>query len=175
MCDARATQASKRDMRALLGSRAKWVVCHASSAYRHALKEVLADPALAAVVSNTHAAAEVRALGEFFGRLSAQPDRVTYGLRFVEAAAEQSAVETLLVADTLFRANNVATRARYVALVESVRSARGAVHIFSSLHVSGEQLAGLSGVAALLRFPIPDVEAAEALADAAGDDRAGSM
>ena len=30
-----------------------------------------------------------------------------------------------------------------------------AVHIFSSFHASGEQLAQLSGVAALLRFPMP--------------------
>ncbi len=30
--------------------------------------------------------------------------------------------------------------------------------IFSSLHVSGEQLALLSGVAAILRYPLPEIE-----------------
>eukprot|EP00983_Pelagomonas_calceolata_P086325 1156736-Pelagomonas_calceolata.AAC.2 len=30
--------------------------------------------------------------------------------------------------------------------------------IFSSMHVSGEQLKQLSGIAALLRFPLPDLE-----------------
>ena len=45
-----------------------------------------------------------------------------------------------------------------VAVVESVRDAQGTVHIFSSMHVSGEQLQNLSGVAAVLRFPLPDIE-----------------
>ncbi len=30
--------------------------------------------------------------------------------------------------------------------------------MFSSMHVSGEQLNLLSGVAAILRFPMPDIE-----------------
>jgi protein pelota len=30
--------------------------------------------------------------------------------------------------------------------------------IFSSMHVSGQQLTQLSGIAALLRFPLPDLE-----------------
>jgi protein pelota len=30
--------------------------------------------------------------------------------------------------------------------------------IFSSMHVSGEQLKQLSGIAALLRFPLPELE-----------------
>ena len=41
----------------------------------------------------------------------------------------------------------------------SPSSAGAGVHIFSSLHVSGEQLSRLSGVAAILRFPLPiDIE-----------------
>ncbi len=30
--------------------------------------------------------------------------------------------------------------------------------IFSTMHVSGEQLAQLTGVAAILRFPMPEIE-----------------
>lgn len=30
--------------------------------------------------------------------------------------------------------------------------------IFSSMHVSGEQLTQITGVAAILRFPLPDIE-----------------
>lgn len=40
--------------------------------------------------------------------------------------------------------------------MEEVRGAGGTVRIFSSMHVSGEQLAQLSGIAAVLRFPLPD-------------------
>ncbi|CAI5957360.1 unnamed protein product [Closterium sp. NIES-64] len=59
----------------------------------------------------------------------------------------------------LFHSNaDVKTRRRYVDLVESVRANGGQVHVFSSLHVSGEQLVNLAGIAAILRFPLPELE-----------------
>lgn len=39
-------------------------------------------------------------------------------------------------------------------LTESVQAKGGSTHIFSTLHPSGEQLRGLTGVAAVLRFPM---------------------
>ncbi|CAG2121638.1 unnamed protein product, partial [Medioppia subpectinata] len=45
-----------------------------------------------------------------------------------------------------------------VRLVDSVRENGGEVRLFSSLHVSGEQLDQLTGVAAILRFPMQDLE-----------------
>ena len=36
---------------------------------------------------------------------------------------------------------------------DAVRALGASVHVFSSMHVSGEQLANFSGVAAVLRFP----------------------
>ena len=76
----------------------------------------------------------------------------------VLAAHERLAIDKLLITDALFRCSDVKTRAKWVAVVESVRDAQGTVHIFSSMHVSGEQLQNLSGVAAVLRFPLPDIE-----------------
>uniref|UniRef100_A0A672K7N6 Protein pelota homolog n=1 Tax=Sinocyclocheilus grahami TaxID=75366 RepID=A0A672K7N6_SINGR len=55
----------------------------------------------------------------------------------------------------------IATRSRYVRLVDNVKENGGNVRIFSSLHVSGEQLNQLSGVVAVLRFPIADMSEAE--------------
>jgi protein pelota len=52
----------------------------------------------------------------------------------------------------------VTQRKRYVKLVESVKENNGVVKIFSSMHVSGEQLGQLSGIAAILRFPMPEIE-----------------
>uniref|UniRef100_A0A4W6CQQ7 Protein pelota homolog n=1 Tax=Lates calcarifer TaxID=8187 RepID=A0A4W6CQQ7_LATCA len=63
----------------------------------------------------------------------------------------------LQVGDSL----RASTISRYVRLVDSVRDNGGNVRIFSSLHVSGEQLTQLSGVAAILRFPIADLSEAE--------------
>uniref|UniRef100_A0A8B9LJU0 Protein pelota homolog n=1 Tax=Astyanax mexicanus TaxID=7994 RepID=A0A8B9LJU0_ASTMX len=79
----------------------------------------------------------------------------------VEKAAEALAIDILLISDKLFRHQDIATRSRYVRLVDNVRDNGGTVRIFSSLHVSGEQLSQLSGVAAILRFPIADLSEAE--------------
>jgi protein pelota len=63
-----------------------------------------------------------------------------------------------LPADKLFRINNVAKRKKYADLVEGVREAGGEALLFSSMHISGEQLNNLSGIAAVLRFPLPELE-----------------
>ncbi len=52
----------------------------------------------------------------------------------------------------------------YVALVDGVHGLGGTTLTFSSLHVSGEQLGRLSGVAALLRFAVEDVDEAHGTA-----------
>lgn len=49
-------------------------------------------------------------------------------------------------------------RRAYAQLVEGVRESGGEALVFSGAHVSGEQLDQLSGVAAILRFPLPDLE-----------------
>jgi protein pelota len=64
----------------------------------------------------------------------------------------------VLPADKLFRINNVAKRKKYADLVEGVCEAGGEALLFSSMHVSGEQLNNLSGIAAVLRFPLPELE-----------------
>jgi len=45
-----------------------------------------------------------------------------------------------------------------VKLVDDVREFGGDVKIFSSMHVSGEQLEQLTGVCAILRFPMQELE-----------------
>ncbi|OMO98068.1 Translation release factor pelota-like protein [Corchorus capsularis] len=43
-------------------------------------------------------------------------------------------------------------------LVKSAQKAGGKAFVFSPMHVSEEQLAKLTGIAAILRFPCPDLE-----------------
>ena len=54
-------EAERRQLRELHLSKKKWVLAHASAAYKHALKEVLCEPAVVARISDTKAAGEVRA------------------------------------------------------------------------------------------------------------------
>lgn len=127
---------------------------HCSSGHQQALREVLSDPAVIAKVSDTKAAGEVKALDSFFSMLSTDEDRAFYGFDHVRKAQDQNAIETLLVTDNLFRAADLATRKKYVALVDDVEESGGDIRVFSSQHVSGQQLNELTGVAAILRFPV---------------------
>ena len=70
----------------------------------------------------------------------------------------QGAVSKLMITDSLFRSVDLRTRKEHVQLVENVTAGGGKVTVFSSMHFSGEQLEKVSGVAALLRFPIPPIE-----------------
>lgn len=151
-------QAVKTDNKVLLENKSKFMLIHSSSGFKHSLKEILQDPAVVAKMSDTKAAGEVRALEQFYTMLQCEPAKAFYGKKHVIKAAEAQAIETLLISDNLFRCQDVATRKEYVQLVDSVRDSGGEVKIFSSMHVSGEQLAQLTGVAAILRFPMPELE-----------------
>lgn len=147
----------------------KFVKAHASSGHKRAVAELLGSKEVAGQVGDTKAADEVRALQAFHDTLSADPDRACYGSAQVFAANEQLAVADLLLTDRMYRARDFTERKRYVQLIDSVRANGGRVFQFSSLHCSGEQLNMYTGIAAILRFPLPDLpDAAEASAAVAG-------
>ncbi|XP_071988337.1 protein pelota homolog isoform X1 [Engystomops pustulosus] len=156
-CEFLFLRAVKQDLKTILENRGKFLQVHSSSGHKYSLTEVLCDPAVTSRLADTKAASEIKALGDFYKMLQHEPDRAFYGIKQVERANEALAIDTLLVTDELFRHQDVATRTRYVKLVDSVRENGGVVRIFSSLHVSGEQLNQLTGVAAILRFPVADL------------------
>ncbi|XP_042514411.1 protein PELOTA 1 isoform X3 [Macadamia integrifolia] len=151
-------EAERRQLRSIIENKSRILLVHTTSGYKHSLREVLDAPNVMTLIKDTKAAQEVRALKDFFDMLSNEPARACYGPKHVEVAHERMAVQTLLITDDLFRNANVETRKQYVNLVSSVKDSGGTVHIFSSMHVSGEQLAQLTGIAAILRFPLPDLE-----------------
>ncbi|XP_056851558.1 protein PELOTA 1 isoform X5 [Raphanus sativus] len=151
-------EAERRQLRAIIENKSRIILVHTNSGYRHSLGEVLNAPNVMNMIKDTKAAKEVKALNDFFTMLSNDPARACYGPKHVEVAHERMAVQTLLITDELFRNSDVKTRKKYVDLVESVKDSGGEAFIFSSMHVSGEQLAQLTGIAALLRFPLPDLE-----------------
>ncbi|KAL3623331.1 CDP-diacylglycerol--glycerol-3-phosphate 3-phosphatidyltransferase [Castilleja foliolosa] len=151
-------EAERKQLRSVIENKSRIVLVHSTSGYKHSLREVLDDPSVMNMIKDTQAAQEVRALKDFFAMLSNDPERACYGPKHVEVAHEQMAVQTLLITDELFRNSDIPTRKKYVNLVDSVKGSGGTVHIFSSMHVSGEQLTQLTGVAAILRFPLPDLE-----------------
>lgn len=151
-------QAFKNDIKILLEHKSKFILIHSSSGFKHSLREVLQDPAIVSRISDTKALGEVKALEQFYTTLQCEPSKAFYGFNHVQKAADAQSIETLLISDHLFRAPDVVLRKKYVSLVDNVRNAGGNVKIFSSIHVSGEQLTQLTGVAAILRFPMPELE-----------------
>lgn len=147
----------RREDRPFIENKHKFILCRASSGHRHALEEVFQDPTVMAQLADTKMAKEVDILSKFMRMMDTNPDQAQYGYLHVFMANEQGAVDSLLVTDELFRSSDIATRKQYVNLVEQVRENGGKVYIFSSLHVSGTQLQKVSGVAAILRFPMPEL------------------
>lgn len=142
----------------LIEQKSKIILVHASSGFKHSLKEVLQDPSLQNRLQDTKATEEVRALEAFYRILTNEPLKAFYGEKHVLRAAEAQAIEVLLISDKLFRAQDVVKRKQFVKLVDEVREYGGDVKIFSSMHVSGEQLEQLTGICAILRFPMQELE-----------------
>eukprot|EP01087_Luapelamoeba_hula_P014035 TRINITY_DN4051_c0_g1_i2.p1 TRINITY_DN4051_c0_g1~~TRINITY_DN4051_c0_g1_i2.p1 ORF type:complete len:489 (-),score=140.36 TRINITY_DN4051_c0_g1_i2:26-1492(-) len=179
--------ALSKDIKSIKDNKGKFILAHSSSGEKHALNEVLADPSLVDRLSETKAAGEVDALNRFYAMLRTEPDRAFYGLADVMQAQEKLAIQDLLLTDELFRSADIAKRRKYIELTESVKSSGGNALIFSTLHVSGErtfslqhthithttqhtphtyihtqhtttELKQLGGIAAILRFPLPEID-----------------
>ncbi|KAG6911210.1 hypothetical protein DXG01_003077 [Tephrocybe rancida] len=146
----------------------KVVKVHVSSPHVHSLVEVLKSPEIASQLKETKFAREGIVLDKkangtkrFFKMLGTDEMRAWYGPDHVCLAADRGAIGSLLISDDLFRSSDPTTRKRYVEVVEAVQQKGGEVVIFSSMHESGQQLNQLTGIAAILTFPL-DVEVVEA-------------
>jgi protein pelota len=152
------TESVRREDRAFIENKSKFILCQASSGHKHALEEVFSNPDVMNQMTDTKVAKEVQVLNKFMRLMDSDPDRAYYGYDHVKRAHEHLAIDSLLVTDELFRSSNVQQRKQYVQLVESVRQNGGQVFVLSSMHVSGQQLQQVSGVAAILRYPMPDLD-----------------
>lgn len=155
-------QATKTDNKPLLQSRSKFIAIHSSTGHKHSLQEVMNQPTVQVKLADTKSAKEIKALEQFYAMLEKDPDRAFYGFNHVRLADQSRAIQTLLITDELFRSADIPTRHLYSRMVDRVKHNGGASLIFSSMHVSGEQLNQLSGIAAILKFPLPNIEEIEA-------------
>ncbi|CAK7344151.1 unnamed protein product [Dovyalis caffra] len=149
----------RSELKLIIKNKSRVVLAQTSSGNKHSLKEVLDAPDVMNLIKDTKAAQEIRALKDFSDMLLNDSARACYGPKHVEVAQEEyMAIQTLLIADDLFRNADIPTRRKFAHLVKSVKDSGATAHVFSSMHVSGEQLAMYSGIAAILRFPLPDLE-----------------
>lgn len=140
----------------------KLIVAHSASGHLFALAEVLASPAVTSKLSDTKFARETQLMDRFTELIRKDDQRAWYGSREVEYAVMQGAVGkgggVLLISNALFRSQSIETRKRWVAVVDEVKSMGGEVRVCSSLHESGRRLEALGGIAAILTYPIEDLD-----------------
>ncbi|CAD6890685.1 unnamed protein product [Tilletia controversa] len=155
-------EGQKQGEKMLIGNEAKrkFLKIHCNSPHLHSLMEVLRSPEVSAQLKDTKFAREGLLLDKFLRMLNTDELRAWYGEKHVALAAERGAIGSLLISDGLFRNADPNRRRKFVQLVEDVRKTGGEAAIFSSMHESGRQLNGLTGIAAILTYPL-DVEIVE--------------
>ncbi|GAA5921378.1 hypothetical protein JCM1841_002464 [Sporobolomyces salmonicolor] len=153
-------EAVRQGNKAIIAAKSKFLLLHSPTHHVHSLAQILSSPEISTQLKDTKFAQEGVMLEKFFKMLEENPLRAWYGEGHVLKAAERGAIGKLLVSDELFRSPSVARRKMFVKLVEDVKAYGGEVLIFSSMHESGQQLNQLTGIAAILTYPL-DVEVVE--------------
>ncbi|KAH7361528.1 pelota [Plectosphaerella cucumerina] len=149
------------------------VVVHSSTGHVHSLNEVLKSPEMGTKLKDFKFTKETKLMDTFFDRLRLDDGRAWYGTSAITRAVEEGAIGpgggVLMMNNSLFRSSDIATRKQYVALVDKVKAAGGEVRILSSDHESGKRLDMLGGVAALLSYPIHELDDEDEGAEAEGE------
>ncbi|KAF7455729.1 protein PELOTA 1 [Cryptosporidium felis] len=138
-----------------------FLTAKASSVFQSSIDEILLSEELLERLENTKAFQQTRLIQHFQFLLATKPDYVCYGFKSTENALDNNAVETLLVSESLVRSDSLKIRARLAEITETNSKLGGKTCIFSSSHNSGKTLEGMSGIAAVLRFPVEPPQEAE--------------
>ena len=120
---------------------------------RSAANEVLSEGAADTVLGEHVLVKEIRAIEEALRRVSVD-GAVTYGISLISDAASQGAVESLIIDASMIREGDDDSRGRWERICEEVKSSRGEVVQCSVDHDAGQQLLGLGGAIALLRWKL---------------------
>ena len=129
------------------------------SAGETGVNEVIKRGTVGKLYADSRVAMEMELIERLMSSISKEDDLATYGPEDVRYAVECGAVSHLLVTDEVFRHANASGKGDELdALMEETAKKRGDVVIVSSEHEGGRRLEGLSGIAALLRYPLPHKE-----------------
>lgn len=129
-----------------------------NSAGLSGIQESLRSGILTNVLEHMRVADEMNAMEEFLARIGKGKNDATYGFDDVNCATTYGAVEKLLVADKTLRETTDEKRTELETLMKNVEDARGEILVISTEHEAGTNLLSLGGIAALLRFPIPQTD-----------------
>ncbi|KAI1653222.1 hypothetical protein F4813DRAFT_276815 [Daldinia decipiens] len=155
-------EGARRTDKTMMAMAKEATVVHSSSGHLHSLNEILKSSEVTATMKNMKFSKETRIMDDFFDKLRKDDGRAWYGTAPVEKAVREGAVGrgggVLLINNSLFRSMDIATRRRYVAMVDKVKEDGGEARILSSDHESGQRLDALGGIAAILTYPMLDLD-----------------
>eukprot|EP00758_Cryptobia_borreli_P020188 Tbor_TRINITY_DN96_c0_g1::TRINITY_DN96_c0_g1_i1::g.15097::m.15097/K06965/PELO, DOM34, pelA; protein pelota len=165
------------NLKALQKFISRFVLVKTSCGHRGAIREALSKKEVQQALEDTKGIQGAKVWDRFQKMMTKNPDRCVYTPQMVMEALKNDAIETLLVCDDILRTTIISHKYFYQALCNAVTSngCGGSVVFISSLHVSGEQLMKISGIAAILRFDMPDMDDIEPDPDFLSSDRAQEM
>ncbi len=117
-------------------------------------KEILFRGVIGKAASTLKVETETKLIEELIEHIAKDDGLGAYGDEEVRKAVQFGAVENLLITDKKLREGSEQVRRRMDNLIRDTEKARGAFHIVSTEHPTGEQLHRLGGLAAILRFRI---------------------
>ena len=130
----------------------KTTLASCSSADEQAINEVLRRPELKTALASAQATRELELMERVLAEVR-KGGKVVYGIDAVETAAQQGAIEELLLSEGLLeRAREENWSARLDKLLRDVEKAKGTVRLISSTSEAGKRLLGIGGIAGLLRW-----------------------
>lgn len=145
-----AREGFEKDIRAL-GAKNTITNAPTSIGGRAAANEVLAEGAADSVLGEHTIVKEVRAIEEAMTRMSTE-GAVAFGTVPISEAASIGAIDTLVIDASLLRTGD--GKSDWESIVSQVESSRGSVIQASVDHDAGQQLVGMGGAIALLRWKL---------------------
>ncbi|KAL2202304.1 hypothetical protein CC79DRAFT_1338372 [Sarocladium strictum] len=137
-------------------------VVHSNSGHLHSLNEILKSPEVLSRMKDMKFAKEAQYIDNFFDLLKRDDGTAWYGTAAVEKAVADGAVGpgggVLLLNNSLFRSEDLTVRKKYVSLVDKVKLDGGDARILSSDHESGQRLHMMGDIAAILNYPMHDLD-----------------
>ncbi len=118
---------------------------------RSAANEVLADGLADAVLGEHALVSQIKAIEEGLKRISTN-GAVAFGMNFISEAADSGAIETLAIDANLIRSPDIEVRENWESILQTTELSKGIIIQVSQEHDSAQQLLGLGGAIALLRW-----------------------
>ncbi len=137
-------------------SKGRVLLEHVSTGTVAGIYEALNRGIIERIASEIRLNREIRLMEDVMKNLGKDTGKTAYGWDDIVRAVQFGAIETLLVLDKLFREAQPDYRRELENIMRQVEKQAGSIEIFSADHQAGKQLEGLGGLAALLRFRLPD-------------------